>query len=383
MIDRIISSLKQRRQNILDGQINCIPLPFKRLSDKLPGIEKDRYYLVSGSPKAGKSQITNFLFLYTPLLYAYNNPDKLRVKIFYFPLEETAEQITMRFMSFLLYTISNIRISPTDLQSTDAEKVLPQSVIDILESEKYQKILKFFNEQVIFLDSRNPTGMYKDIVKYANETGTTHYKKVPIKNKASGLIEEKTVFDYYEPADPKEYVLCIVDHISLITEERDMDLRRSINKLSEYMIILRNKYHYIPVVIQQQSTETGNFEAVKASKIRPTQAGLADSKYTGKDASVMLGITSPHAHELPQYLGYDITAFKGNIRFLEIVLNRHGECNGVVGLYFDGATNYFKELPAYNNKTEIDKQLSFIANTIRKKALPLFAFFKSKITKSN
>ena len=49
--------------------------------------------------------------------------------------------------------------------------------------------------------------------------------------------------------------------------------------------------------------ETSNLEAFKANKIRPTMAGLSDSKYTGKDCSMMIGITNPFAFELPSYLG--------------------------------------------------------------------------------
>lgn len=96
-------------------------------------------------------------------------------------------------------------------------------------------------------------------------------------------------------------------------------------------------------------------------------AGLSDCKYTGKDCTVMLGITSPYTHELPQYLGYDITKFKNYIRFLEIVLNREGESNNVVGLYFDGATNYFEELPPPNNKEELNKVINNIDNITKKK----------------
>ena len=49
------------------------------------------------------------------------------------------------------------------------------------------------------------------------------------------------------------------------------------------MVNLRNRYRYIPVIVQQQSTESTGLEAFKLNKIRPTVAGLADSKYTGRD----------------------------------------------------------------------------------------------------
>ena len=94
-----------------------------------------------------------------------------------------------------------------------------------------------------------------------------------------------------------------------------MDLRESINKFSEYMVMFRNRYNYIPVVIQQQNTETMGLDAFKAGKVRPTITGLGDSKYTGRDCSIMLGITNPYSHEINNYLGYDISKFKGNILF--------------------------------------------------------------------
>ncbi len=283
MIDRVINNLKDRRNNALNGEINCIPFDFTRFSNDIPGIEKDKYYLISGNTKSGKSQLTNYLFLYTPLLYAYHNPEKVRVKIFYFPLEETPENITLRFMSYLLFTLSGIRIAPIDLKSTNSNKILPQDILDLLESEEYINILKFYEENVIFLTERNPTGIWKMMLKYAQDTGTIHYKDIDITNKETGLVETRQVFDYYEPHDIKEYVLCITDHVSLLENERGYDLRQTINKFSEYMMILRNKYHIIPIVVQQQSTETSSLEAFKNNKIRPTTAGLADSKYTSKD----------------------------------------------------------------------------------------------------
>ena len=382
MIQRVINNLKERRNNVLNGEINCIPFNLPRFSNDIPGIEKDKYYLLSGSTKSGKSQLTNYLFLYTPLLYAYNNPDKVRVKIFYFPLEETPENITLRFMSYLLYTLSSIRVAPIDLKSTNSSKILSQDVIDLLESKQYTDILKFYEENVIFLNERNPTGVWKTMLKYAHDTGTIHYKDIDITNKETGVVETKRIFDYYEPHDNKEYVICITDHVSLLENERGFDLRQTINKFSEYMMILRNKYHYIPVVVQQQSTEISSLEAFKNNKIRPTTAGLSDSKYTSKDCTVMLGITNPFVHELPEYYSYDITQFKGNIRFLEVVVNREGESNNIVALYFDGAVNYFRELPPPNQKTEVQKVINYINDTIRRRAAPVFLLMTNKLKNS-
>ena len=381
LTDRILETLDNRRKRILEGDINCIPSPFRRLSNSFPGIEQDKYYLVSGSTKAAKTQITNYLFVYTPILYAYEHPEQLRVKIFYFPLEETPENITLRFMSYLLYTLSGkqIRISPMDLKSTNADKILDEEILNILKSDKYQKILKFYEDNVLFMSARNPTGIYKTIKDYADKNGIIHRKKVKITNKETGNTEEVEAFDYYEPYDKKEYVIIITDHVSLLNQERGMNLRETINKHSEYMMIARNNYHYIPVNVQQQSTETTNLEAFKSNKIRPTMAGLSDSKYTAKDCSVMFGITNPFAFELPEYLGYDISKLRSHARFLEIVLNREGESNDIAPLYFDGATNYFAELPPSKDSVSMQKVYDLIAKLKSPANKVFIAFSTNKV----
>lgn len=64
----------------------------------------------------------------------------------------------------------------------------------------------------------------------------------------------------------------------------------------------------------------------------------------------MIGITNPFSFELPEYLGYNIRILKGNFRCMEIVLNRDGTSNSICPLFFDGAINYFKELPKPNSE---------------------------------
>lgn len=357
LVQRVLDTLEERRERVLRGDINCIPSPFQAFKGDFPGVEQGKMYLISGGAKGGKTQITSYLFLYTPVLYAYNHPDELRLQIFYFPLEETPEKITIRFMCHLLYVLSNhkIRVSPTRLQSISKENVVDKEILDLLNSPEYRSILDFYEEHVHYITERNPTGYWKTVNKYAQEAGTIHRKTVVIENKETGVKQEKEVFDYYEPKDPDEYVITIYDHISLCELERGMTLKQCIDKLTEYSMVFRNHYNYIPVIIQQQNMESISLEAFKSNKIRPTLAGLADSKDPGKATSVMLGITNPFSFDLPEYLKYNITKLKGYARFLEVVLNREGESNGIIGLYFDGATNYFAPLPKYDNIQALNK----------------------------
>lgn len=160
LVQRVLDTLEERRKKILENGINCIPSPITSFRNDFPGIEQGKYYLISGASKSGKSQIASYLFLYTPVLYAYYHPEQIRLKIFYFPLEETPEKITLRFMSFLLYTLSEhkIRISPMKLQSIDKDNVVDTEILELLNSPEYRNILDFFENHVHFITERNPTG---------------------------------------------------------------------------------------------------------------------------------------------------------------------------------------------------------------------------------
>lgn len=287
--DRVIGNFKEKRNRLLNGLINSIPTPLKRFSNELLGVEQKKMYVVTSTTKGAKTQFSSYYFIYHPIIYAYNHPEKLKVKIFVYPLEETPEDFITRFMSYLLYITSNgkWRISPIDLNSTRNDKVLPEEVIKTLESDNYQKMLSFFESCLVFSNSTNPTGVYNECKQYAEENGIVHTKKKKIKDE-NGITREIDGFDYYEPNNPDEYRLIFVDHVSLITTERGMTLKQSIDKLSEYCVILRNRYGFSPVLIQQQAFENEGLDAIKLGKIRPTLSGLADSKYTARDKQLSM-----------------------------------------------------------------------------------------------
>lgn len=362
LASRVLQHLRINRDNILRGNVNCIPSPLTRFRRDFVGIQRGMYYLISASQKCGKTQFASSVFLYSALDFAFKNPDKVRLKVMYYPLEETKEKIMTRYMSHLLYQISEgrIRVSPEDLESIDERRVMPETILNMLESDDYKERFSFFEKCVQFSEERNPTGMYKEVKSYCELHGDIVMKDIEYVDTSTGEVVRHKKFDHYIPKDSNEYVLWLIDHISLINTERGMDLRESINKLSEYAVVMRNRYGVSPVFIQQQSVETQNLEAFKAKKIRPTASGLADSKYPAKDCSMMIGLSSPYMFEIPEYMKYDITEFRDNIRFMEIVLNRHGNSNGMEALYFDGATCTFKELPPPSKVTAIARFLEFI-----------------------
>ena len=362
VVQRTKQKFRRNLERVENHGVNCIPSPFKFFRNEFPGVEQKKYYLVSGAAKSAKTQLTSLLFLYTPLLYAYYNPDKVRIKIFYFNLEESDERITARFMSYLLYTMANpcIRKSPMDLESIIEGKPITHDILDVLDTTEFNNILDFYQSHVEWGTSRNPTGCWRQVSDYAKKHGTIYEKYDKIK--------DKMVPDYYVPNDKEEYVIIIWDHAGLTRQERDkeskqlLSLKESIDKLSSYFVDFRDFYHYTPVLIQQQNADTISLEAYRYKKIMPTLAGLADTKNTGKDCNLLLGITNPHAFEIGDYRGYNTQKLGGWCRFVEAVMNRDGESNGYLPLYFDGAVNYFEALPKFGDERKLEEIYRRIAH---------------------
>ena len=98
-----------------------------------------------------------------------------------------------------------------------------------------------------------------------------------------------------------------------------------------------------------------NTDAFKLNKLTPSITNLADNKAIARDVDVCLSLFSPFRYEIPEYHGYNIRMLKDNVRFLEVLLNRSGQSNGVIALYFDGAVNYFEELPKSDDQIGLNK----------------------------
>lgn len=160
--EKRIEDYKLKRNNILEGKINCIPSPFKRFSEEFPGIEKAKYIGVTGNQKSGKSQITDYIFVLHPLIYAFKNKDKVRVKIFYFSLEMSIQEKYDQFTCFWLYYISKgkIRIDSKKLNSLNSEHPLSNDILLILESKEYREFFDFIEDNIIFEETiRNPLNL--------------------------------------------------------------------------------------------------------------------------------------------------------------------------------------------------------------------------------
>lgn len=356
LIEEVYSNIKERKHNVEIGKINGIPFPLKGLRKYIPSIERSSFWLFTGGSKSGKTQFMNFVVLYNSILYAYENPDKISVHFIMFPLEEGKEMTLCRFMSYILYTKYNIRISPTDIMSSNPDKPLSNDILLVMESKEFLDVIRFFENCIQFEDANTSTGIDIIVKNYAKEHGESIYGEETFVDENGN--ERHKIIDY-KPKNPNEYTFVFIDHANLIvpTKEEKTDLV-AIQNLSKNLVKYYRRYRYICVLAQQQQdNETNSMEAVKNDNILPTKAGLKAAKSTGQDSTVVLGISNPGSFQnLTTRYGYDLVKLKRKyLRICNIIFQRFGEAEVIAPLYFDGAVNYYKDMPKPDDEEGMNK----------------------------
>lgn len=163
----VMTYLRERKERAESGKYNCIPWPFPRFRELLPGTEMGKFIIVTANQKVCKTKFCDFVFVYETIFFLMAHPE-VKVKMFYFCLEEGARKKFIEFQCHLLYRLDGIIISPTELASTDKDKPVPDKILDLLESDRYQTYIKKFEEVVEYVDNeKNPTGKFGFLLNFA------------------------------------------------------------------------------------------------------------------------------------------------------------------------------------------------------------------------
>ncbi len=354
----IYSKIVQNKLNHDNGYFNCIPfMGMERLEKYLPGIEQSTYYLIAAASGIGKSKLARYLFIHNPIMFLENNPDSdIQLDILYFSLEESKEKVILAEVSKYLYTQHKLNLSIKQLSSVGRYNVLStEDLQKVQQSEEH--VNNFLKRVKIFDNVRNATGIYKTVRDFALTIGTYYDKNdtpltpQEIHNVKIGVGESYKKVSYYKTHNPKHYVIVLIDHISLLQPETGETLWQSMSKMSSnYCLHIRDKFGFIPVVVQQLAADKERIEANfskadLAQKLEPSLDGLGDNKTIARDVNIALGLFAPDRYKITEHNGYDITRFRDRYRSMNIMKSRDGIANKKLPLFFNGAVDFFKELP--------------------------------------
>lgn len=336
MFSKIYEKILKNKEAKDNGMVNSISPPFPRLAEKFPGFEKGTYWIITASSGIGKTKFTKFFTISSIYNFIKLNPN-IKVKIFYFALEETIEEFWLSFISAMLYEKYNIELSTAQLKSLGKFTLTEENLQKIRECEQVINELSSF---VTVIDHiHNPFGIYKEVREHFEKPENGQY----IKNEHGHITG-------YKHNDDTHYFV-ITDHIGLLTAEKGMTQRDTLTFYSQEYCLkgFCKRFNCTVINIQQQAAETEKLEFFKGEtleqKVEPSLNGLANNKETQRDADLIIGLFAPARYKLATHRGYDIEKFLDRYRSLIFLKDRNYGLSGkYVGLYFNGATNYFSEL---------------------------------------
>jgi hypothetical protein len=350
----------------IDGTNKGIPIPFDRLRKFLPNIQQKTYYLIGAGTKVGKTSFADDIFFYGAYDYFKDLQTKgelngFKLDIDYFSYEIDSETKIIKGISRKLWHDYGI-IADTNTILSRGENHCSAELYELIVS--YRQYFEEMLDVVTIHDMPdNPTGIYK----YLNEKAKQH-GKIITKNINKNPNEPPVLrFDRYEPYNENRYWLVFIDHIALMMEERGFNTKQNIDKMSQYLVLLRNNFNLTPIVIQQLAFDSESDERHKQGRLTPTIKDFGDSKYTTRDANVIMTLFSPYRYKIEKFQGYDVSALGNSYRNLEILENRDGEPNINLGLNFIGPCGTFRELPRANDMSPAKNEYAASLENIKSK----------------
>ena len=329
-VEERVDGIKKIKKSKEDGKIFCIPFKnYPKLAESVPGIVPGMITMITAASGVGKTQLAKALAVREPLEYAMANDVDL--KILYFALEESKQEFIDSMICNFISIKCKINIDILTLQGY-REEALDDSTMGLI--EQYMPHVEEMLKNIEIIDSvYNPTGIYKYCRDFADRNGTHHFEtREFIKKKSDGTTKKvpTKVYSHYVPNNPNQVVICVVDHMSLLTPEGGGTLRDAMAQWSTNYCLKQLTKHWnwavCNIIQQEQSGEKEQFSNNGQSiqkKTEPSLAGFANNKEVQRDAKVILGVYSPDRYDYGEYHGYDITKFRDTFRAVK-VLKRFG-----------------------------------------------------------
>lgn len=342
--DDVLHEVDRGRLGLNEG----LPMGFNRLVEYLPNIQQSTYYLVGAGTKVGKTTLADDCFLYNPYDYLMAHPEsRITLDIDYFSYEIEKKVKIVKGVGRKLWWDHGI-IADVNTILSRGRNHCSDELYELVKG--YRDYFEGMEEVVTIHDMPdNPTGMNKYLYRKANALGNVEYEII---GQDTETGKDITRFKKYTPHDPNRFWIIIIDHIALMKQERGFNTKQNIDKMSQYLVQLRNNYGAIPVVIQQLAFDSENDERHRAGRLTPTLKDFGDSKYTTRDANVVLALFDPSRYGLERFQNYDVRRLGNTYRNLEILANRDGEPNVNIGLNFIGPAGTFRELPRASEITD-------------------------------
>lgn len=364
--------IMRAKERQTSGLLNSIPWAFPRLTQhyNFPGWVKSKYMCVSANSSIGKTQITKYLVLFSTFKAWVESKYSFDFVIKWYALEESEEEFWFSLLCFSVYiqTEGKVNLFPRKILG-QTKYVLSESETKlILETEKNSLFFNTMLEKVeIITTIRNPTGILRDIEGFFNNP-----------NIGSPVYEEghegNQKLKGYNYNNPELYVFGVLDHISLLREEKNhlgdkMTKHQTLGMMSQDYILHKfcRIYGMTWINVHQQSAENEHITLYKGQIVEdtlfPSLDNLAKNRELQQEYDNVIGLYNPSRFGLETSFGYPYQQPNFNdgrsFRWMGFLKDRLAGLEGMkIPLYFTGSNPYFEELPTLKEIRTHEKNIN-------------------------
>jgi len=342
-----LAEFKKLKDEGLAGLATGVPFELPRFNMVVPGVQRQRLYLLGGASGSSKTKTTNEHFMFNVFDDWLRNGKTYPLSIHYFSLEMPRAQIVTALVLRWLYRNHGILIDAPYLLGYMKEFKLKPFYNELLESQDLANYISEFESVVSIMDTKLNHVAFSNYVKDLSLLkGVISYKSITTKEG-----KELRLFDKYEENDPRQLTILIVDHIGLVKLVQGQGERQMMIDMADIMIKARNRFNFTFVVTQQLNRNFGSSDRAKLEDILPKDIDFRAGSAIFDAADVVLGLLSPNRERQAVFMGYRIQSttssrgFGNRLVALNVIKNRHGSNNAVIPLLFIGEIGHYIELP--------------------------------------
>ena len=356
-----LKEFKKIKNEGLQGLAKGISFQLPRFNTVVPGVQKQRLYLLGGASGSSKTKTTNEHFMFNVFDDWLESDKSYPLLIHYFSLEMPRAQIVTALVLRWLYKQHGVLIDAPYLLGYLEHKTLDPYYDQLLESDELAKYVTDFEEVANIMDTKlNHISFSNYIRDLSLSQGVINTKEITTKEG-----ETMNLFESYEENDDRQVNIIIVDHIGLVKSITGQSERQMMIDMADIMIKARNRFNFTFVVTQQLNRNFGSSDRAKLEDILPKDLDFRAGSAIFDAADVVLGLLSPNRERQATFMGYKIqstsssTGLGNRLVAMNVIKNRHGANNAVIPLLFIGEIGHYEELPRKASEFDYNLLLNY------------------------
>jgi hypothetical protein len=312
------------------------------------GTHQARYYLLGADSGVGKTTIADFMYV----LKAWESAKKKgrKIKIFYCSFEVGKLDKTARWVSYYIFVKFGVRLPSDYLLGRIEGKLVTVEHMRMIQVA-FSMVKEMMKDIVFVEDVIHPTKIFEDLIEAHFEKHGTVIRAPVSEEEKKKHPHKKGYVKGYHATDPDMMTMLVIDHLALTGSEQKLETKGIMDRMSKYMIVLRNIFHCTGVFIQQFSTDLMSWHRSNkksAESIAPQRIDFGDSKATFRDADIVFGYIKPVNFDHETFMGYPLIGDDslGQCFVAKYLMkNRYGPSGRVLPLFLDGVSGSVYDLP--------------------------------------